>query len=129
MLARLCRGLLVRRLYKVIDLSQVKTAQADTAFAATSEAIQSAGGEVAYDLFMDEPAHTTYTPHEPDADGFYPSDGILVRDAQGHVTDFAEHSPLVAALNRQLLFRRLHVAEEWRDLAAGICFHNTPLPG
>jgi hypothetical protein len=29
-------------------------------------------------------------------------------------------SPLTAALGRQLLFRRLHVAPQWRDRAAQI---------
>jgi len=43
---------------------------------------------------------------------------ILVRDSEGRPGPFASLSPLTAALQRQLSFRRLHVAPQWPDAAA-----------
>jgi len=43
---------------------------------------------------------------------------ILVLDRTGTLTPIGELSPLTQSLNRQLMFRRLHVAPQWRDVAA-----------
>jgi hypothetical protein len=73
-------------------------------------ALADAGAEVGYEMFYDQPADTPYEL----------SDGeIMVRDREGKVTAFATISPLVQALNRQLMFRRIHVAPQWRDIAVG----------
>jgi hypothetical protein len=107
-LAELCRGLLFRKLFKVIDVSALEEAKAQEAFSIASEVVKKAGGEVDYEIFLDEPAR--------DGDeSFESADAILVKGAGGKVSSFAEHSPLVGALNRQLSFRRIHVAEQWRD--------------
>lgn len=113
-LARLCRGLLHRRLYKTIDLSTIED-QADVAsiVARACAAVERAGGEAAYDLFYDEPADTPY--HLDDSASPEASKQILVREADGRLSDVATVSPFTQALARQLMFRRLHVAEEYRD--------------
>jgi HD superfamily phosphohydrolase len=107
-LAGLCRGLLFRRLFKVIDVSGVDDARASELFAAAQDVVKHAGGDADYDLFFDEPARDV-------DEEFGAADQILVKRADGPVSRFAANSPLVAALNRQLLFRRIHVAEEYRD--------------
>ena len=107
-LAELCRGLLFRRLFKVIDISGLDDARAQQAFAMAADLVKKGGGEADYEIFLDEPAR--------DGDeSFESADAILVKEAGGNVSNFAEHSPLVGALNRQLSFRRIHVAEQWRD--------------
>jgi len=107
-LARLCRGLLFRRLYKVIDLTaMVDPIEVEDVVATASDVVNNAGGESDYDLFLDEP-------HRED-DGFGSADAILVKGPQGKISHFAANSPLVDALNRQLAFRRLHISEQYRD--------------
>jgi len=107
-LASLCRGLLFRRLFKVIDLSSVGEIEAQDILTTANDLVTKAGGESDYDLFLDEP-------HRDD-DGFGSADAILVKSPQGKITHFAANSPLVGALNRQLTFRRLHLSEQYRDL-------------
>src|SRR5882672_6006543 len=104
-LAQLCRGLLFRKLFKVIDVSAMDESKARQAFQTATEIVAKSGGEPDYDLFLDEPAR--------DQDETFDSaDAILVKNAAGKVSNFAEHSPLVGALNRQLSFRRIHLAEQ-----------------
>ena len=112
-LARLCKGLLNRRLYKVIELtiSTPSDAVAQTV-ARCREAVQLAGGDCDYDMFYDEPADTPYAL----GDGSDDHDRqIAVLDASGAVIPFAQISSLPEALNRQLAFRRLHVAEPYAE--------------
>lgn len=116
-LARLCRGLLFRGLYKTIDLSHVTDAQAARDLLARAEAaVTAAGGEANYDLFYDEPADTPYDTYQPE--GARESEGILVMNRDGTLTRFSQISPLPRALNEHLMFRRLHVAGQYRDAAA-----------
>ncbi len=116
-LAALCRGLLNRKLFKTIDLSNLSEGDANAAFVRAQNAVAGAGGDRAYDLFFDEPYDAPYEafavkePCESTGE-------ILVRDPQGRLTAFAELSPLPLAMNRQLMFRRIHVAPQWRDVAA-----------
>jgi HD superfamily phosphohydrolase len=115
-LAKLCNGLLYRRLFKTIDLSHIEDPQRiSTILQAVGQAIAAAGGDAGYDLFYDEPSDRPYETVPPGA-GDGPT-GILVVNFAGDSQDFAAISPLVGALNRQLWFRRLHVAAEWRALA------------
>jgi HD superfamily phosphohydrolase len=109
-LAALCRGLLFRKLFKTIDLRNITDkSRIDGIVKAVSDAITSAGGEAAYEMFYDEPADTPYE-----------ISGILVREQNGNLCEFATVSPIAEALNKQLWFRRLHVAPQWRDLAEQI---------
>jgi hypothetical protein len=43
---------------------------------------------------------------------------VLIDDAK--LTTFGEVSPLSRALGKQLMFRRLHVAPQWRDNAVEV---------
>jgi HD superfamily phosphohydrolase len=115
-LASLCRGLLYRRLFKTIDLSDIDDpAGIDRVVHAVAEAIRSQGGEPGYEMFYDEPADTPYESYQPGQ--LEATRGILVKTADGSLREFATISPLVSALNRQLMFRRLHVAAQWAGLA------------
>jgi HD superfamily phosphohydrolase len=109
-LAGLCRGLLFRRLYKTIDLSQLDSAAATAARQAAYSAVISAGGDDVYDLFYEEPADTAYAEEGSASE-------ILVKDSAGRLTSFAQLSPLPRALGPGLMFRRLHVAPAYRDIA------------
>ena len=116
-LAGLCAGLLNRRLFKTIDITHVQSSeQAQELVAKAEAAIKAAGGDPAYELFYDEPSDSPYEPY--DRDGVGAAGDILVRNAAGKLIQFASISPMTAALNRQLMFRRLHVATPWRDLVA-----------
>jgi HD superfamily phosphohydrolase len=116
-LARLSKGLLFRQVYKTIDLSHVTDESRVRAMITTADnAVAAAGGEAGYDVFFDE---ATDTPYEifADAGQCGGAGEIIVLDPSGKPTDFARASPFVRALNSQLMFRRLHVAAEWRDVA------------
>ena len=109
-LARLCDGLLFRRLFKTIDLAGHPDPPA--AVAAAGRAIEMAGGDSAAALFYDE---LTDTPYKADADV---GEEILVAAPGGGVAPLTAYSPLVGALGQPIMFRRLHVAPEYREAAA-----------
>lgn len=112
-LARLCRGLLFRGLYKTVELSDVRDgAEAKRLHEQASEAVAAAGGDVAYDLFYDEAGET---PYETFVDVGDDAVGIVVKGGEGDVRDLAEISPLPRALNQRLMFRRIHVNAQYRD--------------
>lgn len=115
-LAKLSRGLLFRGLFKTIDISHAADAQEAAAlFAKAEAAVTAAGGEAAYDLFYDEPADTPYDTYRAEAtEG---ADEIGVKHADGKLTPFSSISPLPEALNLRLMFRRIHVAGGYRDVA------------
>jgi uncharacterized protein len=114
-LADLCRGLLYRGLFKTIDLTRVDGDEHVQAIVAASQnAVTKAGGDAEYEMFYDEPSDTPYTAYQPDQTEA--ASEILVADADGQLREFAAISPLPGALNRQLMFRRLHVAPKWREL-------------
>lgn len=114
-LAGLCDGLLYRRLFKTIDLSDIDdAAQVRAMVEAVAAAIDDAGAESAYHFFYDEPADTPYAIEE---EGHSAGEEIRVRGSDGRLTEFARLSPLVLALNRQLTFRRIHVDETYAALA------------
>jgi HD superfamily phosphohydrolase len=114
-LAALCRGLLFRRLYKTFDFAQVPDVQRVRAAVHAAEyAVEQAGGDPRYDLFYDEPHDTPYESYEPDQCGG--ASDILVLDRAGRLTPIASLSPLTQSLNRQLMFRRLHVAPQWKEV-------------
>ncbi len=104
-LARLCRGLLDRRLFKTIDLSEEPDAA--SAVERAREAVASAGGDATYSLFHDDPRAEAYA-----AEGA----GILVVGPTGDARDFAEASPFVHGLG-SLTLQRLHVAAEHLEVA------------
>lgn len=114
-LAALCRGLLDRKLYKTIDLSYLAESDAAALFVKAQAAVAQAGGDGGYDLFLDEPFDAPQEPWLTTPAGTEPGD-ILVRDPSGRLTAFATLSPLAQAMNRQLMFRRIHVSAIWQNL-------------
>jgi len=111
-LAGLCRGLLFRQLFKTIDVSALSADEALAMRRRAEQTIQAAGGDPAYDLFYDEPSDTPYETYRPDNGSCGPE--ILVCAADGSVTNFASISPFTAALNSQLMFRRIHVSPAYK---------------
>ncbi|MGD0769581.1 MAG: HD domain-containing protein [Tepidisphaeraceae bacterium] len=110
-LARLCRGLLNRRLYKTVDLTALDDpARLGRARESAAHAVAAAGGDPEYDIFYDEPSDTPYEIY----DGRNPASDIPIQHPDGRLSSFAAISPLTTALSRQLMFRRLHVAPEYR---------------
>lgn len=116
-LAAICKGLLYRRLFKTIDLTHIESADRVREIVSTAErVVEAAGGDVAYDLFYDEPADTPYETYP--SDSCNTSGGILVIDSSGAAKPVGALSPFTQALNHQLMFRRLHVAPHWKDRIA-----------
>jgi hypothetical protein len=110
--------MLYRRVFKTMDLGTIEDpAQVQRIVRAVGDAITLAGGEAAYEMFYDE---ATDTPYENYPDSGAESAGILVSDHSGALREFSTISPMVGALGRQLSFRRLHIADRWRELAATV---------
>lgn len=107
-LARLCHGLLYRKLYKSIDVTNLP--EAGTVFTRAAQAVLDAGGDPEYDLFFDEPIDTPYA-----IDPAKLEKGIKVLMLDGGLRDIAEISPMTDALNRQLGFKRIHFDARFRD--------------
>ncbi len=118
-LARLCHGLLFRRVFKTIDLTlRQDPTQARASLVAAEATIAAAGGDPRYEVFLDEPNDTPY-----EADHADPCGGateIMVRGADGRLTPLTNLSPLPAALNRRLMFRRIHVSPEYHGVVEGV---------
>lgn len=112
-LAALCRGILYRRIFKTIDLSRIEPDRAALMAQAAQHAINQAGGEAAYEMFYDEVNDTPYEIYVPDVN--VAASEILVCDPDGKVTEFASISPMSQALNKELAFRRIHVAPQWKE--------------
>ena len=116
-LAGLCKGLLFRGLFKTIDVTHRLTAeQAKEAVKKGEAAINEAGGEAKYDLFYDEPADTPYEAFSAEN----PAEEIRVVEPGGVVKRFGELSTMSMALNRELMFRRIHVKAEYKELVESI---------
>jgi hypothetical protein len=123
-LANLCRGLLFRRVFKTIDLSSFADPKdARSAITAVERYVADAGGEVGYEMFYDQPAgagYESFAAGDGD-DGGPEASEILVRaDGEGPLTPLGAISPMSRLLNRQLMYRRLHIAPPWRDRAVRI---------
>jgi uncharacterized protein len=116
-LARLCDGLLFRRLYKSIDVTT--HAEPAQAFVRAAQVVLDAGGDPEYDLFFDEPTDTPYSV-DPTREK-----GIKVLMPDGELRDIAEVSPMTEGMNRQLAFRRIHVRETFRDAVRAACQSST----
>jgi HD superfamily phosphohydrolase len=113
-LARLCNGLLRRRVFKTLDLSEMPEFEARATFERAVERVRSAGGDAEHDLFYDEPANTPYHAYSPDsADA---SSEIMVVHPDGSTRGFSSISPMIVGLSKQLMFRRIHVAEPYRSV-------------
>jgi hypothetical protein len=115
-LANLCRGILNRRIFKTIDLSRVEREKAREIASVAESAIQSAGGDPAYEMFYDEITDTPYEIYDPKSRDA--GSEILICDSDGKVTEFASISPMSQALNHELSFRRIHVAANWKQIVA-----------
>ncbi len=119
LLASLCRGLLFREVYKTIDLSRIEDGKdARSAITAVEKMIADGGGEPGYEMFFDQVSGSGYETFAGD-DRINAAE-ILVRQGDGTLLPFAAVSPMSAVLGRQLIFRRLHIAPQWRDRAQQI---------
>ena len=107
-LAKLCRGLLFRGLYKSVDLTHFD-GDAPQLFVRIAQAVLDAGGDPEYDLFYDDPTDTPYALANVEK-------GIKVLQPDGSLRDVAEVSPMTEAMNKQLGFKRVHFAEQYRDV-------------
>lgn len=115
-LAMLCKGLLFRKLYKTIDLSRVEAADAAQRVKRAWDAVTAAGGDIAYDVFFDEVSDTPYKAYDPASREA--GSEIVVCEPDGRLVEFSTISPAAAGMNKQLVFRRVHVVGQHRDLVA-----------
>ncbi|HWE01446.1 MAG TPA: HD domain-containing protein [Tepidisphaeraceae bacterium] len=114
-LAALCRGLLNRSLFKTFDLSHLSESDAACAFIRAQNAVVAAGGDGTYDLFYDDP-HDAPDAFSMPSQADQSTGEILIQDTGGRLTPLTRLSPLPLAMNRQLMFRRIHIAPAWRDI-------------
>ena len=105
-LAKLCHGLLYRQLFKAIDVPRpLEDADVGKLLEEIRAVVTRAGGDADYELFYDEPSATPYVLDEQD------ERQIAVVNEDGQVVPLAAISSMPEALNRQLMFRRIHVSD------------------
>jgi HD superfamily phosphohydrolase len=102
-LAGLCFGLLNRKLFKSIDVSDCSNEIVAKLMNQIAAWIDQHGGESAYDLFLDQSGDSAM------------ETGILLKSSDGSTRDFMTHSPLVRILDQQLRFKRICVKPEYRQ--------------
>ena len=114
-LARLCHGLLFRKLYKTVELPLTLPAgEAAGKLAAAVGAVKAAGGDVDYDLFFDEPTNTPYEAvAQDDPTG---AKEITVLSTDGRPQPLTDVSAFARALGSTLSFRRIHVDARYVDV-------------
>lgn len=122
-LASLCHGLLFRRAFKSIDLSHLDREHARKIAAVAERAIAQQATDARYEVFFDEPEDT---PYERNFDSSDTGEEILVRDYRSVLTPLARVSPMTKVLNQQLMFRRLHFAEQWKPIVQKIVDKELP---
>ena len=114
LLARLCRDLLDRRVFKTIEL---RGRPVEDAAAKAFEAIRGAGGDPEYHLVVDVIESKPYQTAAGDFEAASFGQEILVA-TDGGLEPITRRSPSVAALAEQLRFDRLQVAADYRDVVA-----------
>jgi len=105
-------GLLNRRLYKGIDLTDIGPGLGDFAVKAT-EALKSKGANTDYEFGNDTPADTPYKPYDPDQEK--PAAQIYVEDGTGKIVEISTVSEPVKTLQRKYQLVRYYFPERYRQ--------------
>jgi HD superfamily phosphohydrolase len=111
-LQRLSTGLLNRRLYKVIDVSEVSSSRVE-AFVAAAAAQLPCDLARPYGLVVDTPRDTPYRPYEPDAAATVPP--IYVETPAGECLEISRISETVAQLRKHYELVRCYFPESVRE--------------
>jgi HD superfamily phosphohydrolase len=96
-LARLCDGLVNRRLYKTALIPDGDAIGAGGPIDAAIEAVRAQGGDPRYHLLVDRAGDTPYRPYVPGLAGQRP---IMTTDPWGRLGRIEEHSDLIHLLGR-----------------------------
>jgi HD superfamily phosphohydrolase len=120
-LQELGSGLLNRRLYKGIDLTDIGPGLGDFAVKAT-DFLKSRGADTDYELGNDTPADTPYKPYDPDQEK--PAAQIYVEDGSGKVVEISTISDPVRTLQKKYQLVRYYFPERYRTEIQAIA---TPL--
>lgn len=110
-LLELGNGLLNRRLFKGIDLTDIGPSLGEFAVKAT-EVLKSKGAETDYEFGTDTPADTPYKPYDPDQEK--PAAQIYVEDGTGKIVEISTISDPVRTLQRKYQLVRYYFPEKYR---------------
>jgi hypothetical protein len=104
-------GLVNRRLYKGIDLTEIGAGLGEFAVKAT-DFLRSKGAETDYEFGDDTPADTPYKPYDPDQEK--PAAQIYVEDGTGRVVEIGTISDPVRTLQKKYHLVRYYFPERYR---------------
>ena len=104
-------GLLHRRLFKGVDLTDIGFKVADFKLKVV-ELLKAKGANPDYEFGDDTPADTPYKPYDPDAEK--PAAQIYVEDGTGKVVEISTISDAVATLRKQYQLVRYYFPEQYR---------------
>jgi len=112
-LNELGNGLLHRRLYKAVELSDRESNEVAEFRTALDRTLRESDADMAYHFGVDTPADTPYKPYDPDDDK--PAAQIYVQSPAGKVVEISTISNPVAELKKKYQLTRYYYPECFRD--------------
>jgi HD superfamily phosphohydrolase len=112
-LAQLAGGILDRKLFKAVDVTDAEEASRQRFWIEAGKVLERAGFDPESFLILDTPADTAYKPYDPDAEK--PATQIYVEDSLGAVKEFGTLSNAVAELRRKYTLIRYYYPEDVRE--------------
>ncbi|HEX8296778.1 MAG TPA: HD domain-containing protein [Chthoniobacteraceae bacterium] len=117
-LRELGHGLLHRRLYKAIELSDRESNVVAEFRTALDHALREAGADMAFHFGVDTPADTPYKPYDPDDDK--PAAQIYVQSSAGRIVEISTISNPVDELKKKYQLTRYYYPPRFRDEVASV---------
>ena len=111
-------GLLHRRLYKAVELSDRESSVVAEFRTALDHTLREGGAEMAYHFGVDTPADTPYKPYDPDDDK--PAAQIYVQSPAGKIVEISTISDPVAELKKKYQLTRYYYPERFRDRVTAV---------
>ena len=105
-------GLINRRLYKGIDLTEIGPGLGEFAVKATDR-LKAKGADTDYEFGTDTPADTPYKPYDPDQEK--PAAQIYVESGTGKIVEIGTISEPVRTLQKKYHLVRYYFPERYRD--------------
>ena len=110
---RLADGLLNRRLYKALDVTEMPLASVLTFDERAREMLQRRGEDPRYCLVEDSASDTPYEPYHPDAEK--PDLQIYVENSEGRIVEISAISEALGLLMKTYTMMRYYVPGSLRD--------------
>jgi len=118
LLRSLGTGLVVRKLYKSVDVSDSDIAQVEKFGNQARAIIKKARLDAEFTFIAETAADTPYKPYKPDSEN--PASQIYVENAEGKPIEISETAKGLQALREKMKFTRYYFPESVRDMIENV---------